>query len=450
MDNYLYFCTECNKLFKVADTGRKVKCSHCSKPLADLEITDTEYAALDPDKREALKNKAREGEKAPEVREPAVQTPEENTGMPETDTKVPEAETKAPETETKVPEAETKAPDVVPPTPANDVKKSEEKPRSSGLFDINALLYGGAGGDPVPETPPVSAPPVDINAAQNAAQKATPKSEPEPEPSAPPMDINALLKATPEPAKSAPSTDINALLKATPEPEPSAPPTDINALLKATPEPEPAPVPAPAPDVSADTNTGADTDINKNTETDTNTETEADTNTDTDINTDSISAFFDIGDSFKDPYMSEGGSDDEDDNAQENTAEDTAGQDSPIPSSPIPSSPIPDTPVQSSPIPDNTISDSMIRSSAMAGRIAETGAQLTSEIEKQSDEIIAVRNNYLKIQIQNQLLAVDNFMSICKLSALQDDGVVDKDEEKLLKRLEKVTSDYKKALNRLV
>ncbi len=439
MDNYLYFCTECNKLFKVADTGRKVKCSHCSKPLADLEITDTEYAALDPDKREALKNKARESEKAPEVREPAVQTPEENTGMPET-------ETKAPETETKAPEAEIKTPDVVPPTPANDVKKSEEKPRSSGLFDINALLYGGAGGDTVPETPPVSVPPVDINTAQKAAPK------PEPEPSAPPMDINALLKATPEPAISAPSTDINALLKATPEPEPSAPPTDINALLKATPEPEPAPVPAPAPDISADTNTdtetntnidsnintGADTDTDKNIEI--NTETEADTNTDTDINTDSISAFFDIGDSFKDPYMSEGGSDDEDDNAQENTAEDTAGQDSPIPDSPIPSSPIP----------DNTISDSMIRSSAMADRIAETGAQLTSEIEKQSDEIIAVRNNYLKIQIQNQLLAVDNFMSICKLSALQDDGVVDKDEEKLLKRLEKATGDYKKALNKLV
>ena len=82
--------------------------------------------------------------------------------------------------------------------------------------------------------------------------------------------------------------------------------------------------------------------------------------------------------------------------------------------------------------------------------IGETGAQLTSEIEKQSDEIIAVRNNYLKIQIQNQLLAVDNFMSICKLSALQDDGVVDKDEEKLLKRLEKATTDYKKALNKLV
>ena len=408
MDNYLYFCTECNKLFKVADTGRKVKCSHCSKPLVDLEITDTGYAALDPDKREALKNRAREGEAAPAVEEPAVQTPGENTGKPETETRAPEPDAQAPEVETKIPDA-------VPADPGNVAKepekKPEGKPRSSGLFDINALLYGSSGVDPAPETPSASAPAADINAVQ---------------------------KAAPELKPSASVTDINALLKATPEPKADAPVTDINALLKATPEPE-APAPAPESDVNTDTNINTDVNI------DTETNIDIETNTDTDINTDSISAFFDIGDSFKDPYMSEGGSDDEDDNAHENTAEETAGQDSPIPSSPIQSSPIP-----SSPIPDNTISDSMIRSSAMAGRIAETGAQLTSEIEKQSDEIIAVRNNYLKIQIQNQLLAVDNFMSICKLSALQDDGVVDKDEEKLLKRLEKATTDYKKALNKLV
>lgn len=409
MENYLYFCTECNKLFKVADTGRKVKCSHCSKPLADLEITDTEYAALDPDKREALKNKARESENAPEVEKPAVQTPEENTGIPETDLRVPEAETKAPEAgakipevETKTPEVETKAPESVPPTPANNVKKSEEKPRNSGFFDINALLYGNAGEDSTPETPAQSAAPTDIN----ALLKATPK----PEPSSPPTDINALLKATPEPAKSAAPTDINALLRATPEPEPSAPPTDINALLKATPEPE---APAPAPNVTTDTDTNTD-------------------DTNTDINTDSVSAFFDIGDSFKDPYMSEGGGNGKGDDTQE---EDDSADDTAVPDDPIP---------------DNTISDSVIRDSIIAERMAETGAQLTSEIEKQSDEIISVRNNYLKIQIQNQLLSVDNFMSICKLSALQDDGVVDKEEEKLLKRIEKATSDYKKALNRLI
>ena len=446
MDNYLYFCTECNKLFKVADTGRKVKCSHCSKPLVDLEITDTGYAALDPDKREALKNRAREGEAAPAVEEPAVQIPGENTGKPETETRAPEPDAQAPEVETKIPDA-------VPADPGNVAKepekKPEGKPRSSGLFDINALLYGSSGVDPAPETPSASAPAADINAVQKAAPELKPsasvtdinallKAAPEPKADAPVTDINALLKATPEPKADAPVTDINALLKAAPEPKASAPVTDINALLKATPEPE-APAPAPESDVNTDTNINTDVNI------DTETNIDIETNTDTDINTDSISAFFDIGDSFKDPYMSEGGSDDEDDNAHENTAEDTAGQDSPIPSSSIPSSPIP-----SSPIPDNTISDSMVRSCAMAGRIAETGAQLTSEIEKQSDEIIAVRNNYLKIQIQNQLLAVDNFMSICKLSALQDDGVVDKDEEKLLKRLEKATTDYKKALNKLV
>ncbi len=396
MDNYLYFCTECNKLFKVADTGRKVKCSHCSKPLVDLEITDTGYAALDPDKREALKNRAREGEAAPAVEEPAVQTPGENTGKPETETRAPEPDAQAPEVETKIPDA-------VPADPGNVAKepekKPEGKPRSSGLFDINALLYGSSGVDPAPETPSASAPAADINAVQKAAPELKPsasvtdinallKTTPEPKADAPVTDINALLKATPEPKADAPVTDINALLKAAPEPKASVPVTDINALLKATPEPE---APAPAP--------------------------ESDVNTDTNINTDSISAFFDIGDSFKDPYMSE-----DDSNKDDREQEDD----------------------------DKTIGDSMIPDSEVVNRIAETGAQLTSEIEKQSDDIIAVRNNYLKIQIQNQLLAVDNFMSICKLSALQDDGVVDKDEEKLLKRLEKATTDYKKALNKLV
>ena len=72
MDSYLYFCTECNKLFKVADTGRNVKCSRCSNLLVDLEITDTEYASLHPEKREALKAGARESVNAKE--KPEAQT----------------------------------------------------------------------------------------------------------------------------------------------------------------------------------------------------------------------------------------------------------------------------------------------------------------------------------------------------------------------------------------
>ena len=61
-----------------------------------------------------------------------------------------------------------------------------------------------------------------------------------------------------------------------------------------------------------------------------------------------------------------------------------------------------------------------------------------------------VKNNYLKMQIQNQIFAVDNFVSICTMSALKDDGKIDSDEAKLLKKLEKLTDDYKKGLNKLI
>ena len=38
-----------------------------------------------------------------------------------------------------------------------------------------------------------------------------------------------------------------------------------------------------------------------------------------------------------------------------------------------------------------------------------------------------VKNNYLKMQIQNQILVADNFVSICTMSALKDDGKIDSD-----------------------
>ncbi len=36
------------------------------------------------------------------------------------------------------------------------------------------------------------------------------------------------------------------------------------------------------------------------------------------------------------------------------------------------------------------------------------------------------------------------------MSALKNDGVIDKDEDKLLKRVEKITDDYTKALKKLI
>ncbi len=62
----------------------------------------------------------------------------------------------------------------------------------------------------------------------------------------------------------------------------------------------------------------------------------------------------------------------------------------------------------------------------------------------------AINNTYMKVQIQSQILAADNFISICKMSALKNDGVIDTDEAKLLKKIERITDDYKKALNKLI
>ena len=67
-----------------------------------------------------------------------------------------------------------------------------------------------------------------------------------------------------------------------------------------------------------------------------------------------------------------------------------------------------------------------------------------------SEQYATFNNRYLKTQIQSQILAADNFVSICKMSALKNDGVVDKDEDKLLKKVEKITDDYTKALKKLI
>ena len=75
---------------------------------------------------------------------------------------------------------------------------------------------------------------------------------------------------------------------------------------------------------------------------------------------------------------------------------------------------------------------------------------LNAAINNNKEMLAQVKNNYLKMQIQNHIFAVDNFVSICTMSALKDDGKIDSDEAKLLKKLEKLTDDYKKGLNKLI
>jgi DNA-directed RNA polymerase subunit RPC12/RpoP len=82
--------------------------------------------------------------------------------------------------------------------------------------------------------------------------------------------------------------------------------------------------------------------------------------------------------------------------------------------------------------------------------IAKNNVKLKQTAAITSEQHATFNNVYLKTQIQGQILAADNFVSICKMSALKNDGVVDKDEDKLLKKVEKITGDYTKALKKLI
>ncbi|MCR5232449.1 MAG: hypothetical protein K6E53_00870 [Lachnospiraceae bacterium] len=56
MDSYLYYCNSCDKLFKLKNAGKKVKCTKCSSLLTDLNITASEYETLDSDQKDILKH----------------------------------------------------------------------------------------------------------------------------------------------------------------------------------------------------------------------------------------------------------------------------------------------------------------------------------------------------------------------------------------------------------
>lgn len=57
-------------------------------------------------------------------------------------------------------------------------------------------------------------------------------------------------------------------------------------------------------------------------------------------------------------------------------------------------------------------------------------------------------NNYIRAQITNMLALTASFKQACKIAALQNDGVVDKEEEKLLKAIEKAADNFTKELNK--
>jgi len=59
-------------------------------------------------------------------------------------------------------------------------------------------------------------------------------------------------------------------------------------------------------------------------------------------------------------------------------------------------------------------------------------------------------NDHMKLQIRTMLVSVGTFRNGLKMSALKDDGKIDRYEEKILKKAEKASAKYAKALKKLI
>ena len=59
-------------------------------------------------------------------------------------------------------------------------------------------------------------------------------------------------------------------------------------------------------------------------------------------------------------------------------------------------------------------------------------------------------NPFIKKQCKNMELSLTTFLQSCKVAALQDDGMISKEEEKLLKRLEKASEKFRAEIQKVM
>lgn len=57
---------------------------------------------------------------------------------------------------------------------------------------------------------------------------------------------------------------------------------------------------------------------------------------------------------------------------------------------------------------------------------------------------------YLKITITNESMRAGAFLKECEAAAMKDDGVVSREEQVVLKKLQKIVQDYVKSLDKLI
>ncbi len=60
-----------------------------------------------------------------------------------------------------------------------------------------------------------------------------------------------------------------------------------------------------------------------------------------------------------------------------------------------------------------------------------------------------MENKFIQNSINAMILYAENFKTNCRLASLQDDNTTSKAEEKLLKKINKITDEYIKELKKL-
>lgn len=63
---------------------------------------------------------------------------------------------------------------------------------------------------------------------------------------------------------------------------------------------------------------------------------------------------------------------------------------------------------------------------------------------------MAINNSWLEMQIVNQIQVAENFKNTCLIASAKDDGQTDKDEKKILEKINRETDSYIKALKKIM
>ena len=58
-------------------------------------------------------------------------------------------------------------------------------------------------------------------------------------------------------------------------------------------------------------------------------------------------------------------------------------------------------------------------------------------------------NEYIRAQITNILIMTKTFEQSCKMAAMKDDGRIDADEAKIIKKISKATERYQQELEKI-